>query len=169
MLDKKSKTAGGKPYFCGKQERSMISISFDTIFDKAVEFSAYEAGRGVQDKSLLPTLLVTAKDKPFIQSHAEQAMLSVGSLLRFCLEDFGMPEDGAAEYRFTFREDCVLARRSGTKRHLTEAMATFVMSQWLGNKLPERAQAYASMHADMAGALVSSADRTAPRPPKTNK
>jgi hypothetical protein len=48
-------------------------------------------------------------------------------------------------------------------------MATFVMSQWLGNKLPERAQAYASMHADMAGALVSSADRTAPRPPKTNK
>lgn len=166
MLDKKSNTACYMAYLCAKQEL-MITITLDTIFNKAVEFSSFEAGRGVQDDSLLPTLLVTSKDKAFIQSYAEQAMLSLSALLKFCLENTSYEESPNVTYGFTFSYDCTLAAKSSTKRHLQEAMTAFVMSQWLTNKLPERAKAYSTMYTDMAGLLVSSAERIAPRFPMT--
>lgn len=139
----------------------MITIEAQTIYDKVVEFTSFEAGRGVEDESLYNTIIVTSRDKSFIQSYALQAMTLLGSLLKFCIEDVTTDEDG--NYTFLFREDCKLSKTEAkAKRLLTDAMVSSVMSSWLSNKIPERAKAYAAIHTDMASLIVNSAERIRP-------
>lgn len=140
----------------------MITIEANTIYNKAVEFASFEAGRGVQDDALYPTLMINSRDKEFIHSYAEHAMNLIGGLLKFCIDDYDVEEGGG--YTFSFRSDCTLGiKEKRTEKHLTEAMTAYVMSRWLDNKLPERAKAYAQMYADMTSLLVNSADRVRPR------
>jgi ketosteroid isomerase-like protein len=140
----------------------MITIEANTIYDKAVEFASFEAGRGVQDDAMYPTLMINSRDKAFIQSYGEQAMGLIGGSLKFCIEEYDLTESG--DYAFSFRPDCTLSiKEKRTERYLTEAMTAYVMSRWLDNKLPERAKAYAQMYADMASILVNSAERVRPK------
>lgn len=140
-----------------------ITIELTTLYDKAVEFASFEAGRGVQDDSLYPTIMVTSRDLPFIRSYAEQALTSMGALLKFCLEDYEI-SDGD-KYVYTFQDTCTLAYKGNTTRHLQEAMTSFIMSQWLVNKLPDRAKTYSTIYTDMMGLLVGSAKRVNPQKP----
>lgn len=140
----------------------MITIEADTIYNKAVEFASFEAGRGVQDDALYPTLMINSRDKEFIHSYGEQAMNLIGGVLKFCIDDYDVTEGG--DFSFAFRSDCLLSiKEKRTERYLTEAMTAYVMSRWLDNKLPERAKAYAQMYADMTSLLVNSAERVRPR------
>lgn len=140
----------------------MITIKADTIYDKAVEFASFEAGRGVQDDAMYPTLMINSRDREFIQSYAEHAMQLLGGALKFCIDEYDTADNG--DYTFSFRSDCTLGiKEKRTEKHLTEAMTAYVMSRWLDNKLPERAKAYAQMYADMTSLLVNSAERVRPR------
>lgn len=140
----------------------MITIQANTIYDKAVEFASFEAGRGMQDDALYPSLMINSRDKEFIHSYAEQAMNLIGGLLKFCIDDYDVTEGG--DFSFAFRSDCLLSiKEKRTERHLTEAMTAYVMSRWLDNKLVERAKAYATIYADMTAVLVNSADRIRPK------
>lgn len=140
---------------------AMITIKANTIYDKAVEFASFEAGRGVQDDALYPTLMINSRDKEFIHSYGEQATQLLGGALKFCIDGYDVSDSG--DYTFSFRSDCTLGiKESRTEKHITEAITAYVMSRWLDNKLPERAKAYAQMYADMTSLLVNSAERVRP-------
>lgn len=137
----------------------MISISSTDIYNKVLEFASFEAGRSLVGDDLYHTLLVTSRDKPFISTFSAQAQSSIGTNLHFCLEDYYTQGE---QYCFDFRSNCALAERKNTKRLLTEAMTLSVMSQWLANKLPERAQAYASMYTDLMSVIIKSVKKINP-------
>lgn len=137
----------------------MITIPGTDIYEKVVELTSFEAGRSVVGIELYNTLLVTSRDKPFIDTLSTQAQSNIGTNLHFCMEDY-YTEGG--QFSFEFRPNCTLAGRSNTKRLLTEAMTLSVMSQWLANKLPERAQAYAAMYTDLMSVLIKSITKINP-------
>lgn len=137
----------------------MITITANDIYNKAVEFASFEAGRGVQDDAMYPTLIINSRDKEFIQSYAEHAQSNIGATLHFCIEDYYY-KDG--NYVYEFRTNCTISTQTSATRLIKEAMVLSVMSQWLANKLPERAQAYAAMYTDLLSVLVKSAKKINP-------
>lgn len=141
---------------------TMITITYNEIYDKAFELASFEAGRGVQDEALFNVIVLNERDRAFINSFADQATESLCSLLSFCLDDW---EVGSG-ISFTFRTTCSLSattKANRVKTQLIDAIVSLVMSKWLDNKLPDRAKSYASMFTDMAGAIVSSVKRVKPK------
>lgn len=137
----------------------MISISGSDIYNKVLEFSSFEAGRGVAGDALYSTLLVNTRDKAFIDSYSAHAQSNIGATLHFCLEDYYYEE---GNYSYEFRPNCTISTQKGATRLIKEAMVLSVMSQWLANKLPERAQAYAAMYTDLLSVLIKSVKKLNP-------
>ncbi len=137
-----------------------MHIPYTVIYEKAEETAAFEAGKGVLEDGMYHTLNITPADYVFLRTYIGQVSQLLGSLLRFCVEDVSVGEEGVD---FDFRRDCVLnTHEERTERHLAETISFYVMSRWLQNKLPERAQAYLTMYNEMSILLVNSATRTRP-------
>ena len=142
----------------------MITISFNDILNSIKALASFEAGRGVQDESLYNTIMVSDADKPFLLLHAQQAQSAIASAMLFCLPEYDVREtSGDTLFVYSFGSDCALNETSPTKRLLSEAMSLYIMSRWLGNKIPERAETYVSMYGNIVEVLVKSANRSNPK------
>lgn len=143
----------------------MISINYSTIYDNVFELASFEAGRGMQEESLYPQLMVNTRDKDFVQTHADAAFNRIIGLLDFCIASADKQE---ANYVIVFREDCAYSMSTEEWRltsYVTEALTAYAMERWLDNKLSDRAQVYAKLFEEMTGMLVKRARRRKPNKP----
>lgn len=114
--------------------------------------SSYEGRRAYSEsgESLYEVVHITAQDRVLVDEYARQSAHLIADIISFGLDDVEYKTEGI---EFTLKPFTTLRARKSFNTNALSCVCSYVMLNWLGDKLPERSNAWKAIYDGQFNAL----------------
>lgn len=136
-----------------KNMATSLIIEYSRIIQRATMLSAFEAKMAFNTTGdrMFSDVRITAKDESAVKAYIQEGMNILISMLSRAFDITKTDTSTTSIWSIEGEDD---NRLNISSTQFDEALASFALSRWLDNKLPQRAQAYASIFKDLSESSI---------------